>query len=379
MQNDDYKSFIVDFYVKIGVPEDLANSILQNRLAIQQDENFRAVTAPDGAIKIKEFDESLGWLVALTHEMAHAISKINSPGSNPLFAEVEAKVTEMAFYRYLIDNKINIIKEPNNVLRPLTSEEVEEQKFLEMSGERETLRRYLWESAIVNGLRDNLRRHGTYIFTPEQFASLTDLEKQKILATIPALKDNYLGRPKQIDENGYNRLDNGRHLANEYRFVVARLFTEYAYNKPNILDKAGNYLLSSEFKNPAFLQKFFGFQYIDELVKAEISNYEKTYARFALEDNIFSKKDWNRRSKLNHFAQMSLEEQATYERMKAQSKQLEPSRSKNKMMRRVLAKKTDDKSFNDNDGYISTLLLTLGVGFISGVVAVLAYIFISRG
>lgn len=379
IQNDDYKNFIVDFYTKIDVSGTLVNSILQNKLIIQQNENFRAVTTQDGMIKIKEFDKSLGWLVALIHEMAHAISKINSPGSEPLFAEVEAKVTEIAFYRYLIDNKINIIKEANNVPRPLTSLEVEEQKFLEMSGEREILRRYVWESAVVNELRSNLRHHGTYTFTPLQFSSFTALEKQKILATIPILKDNYFGRPNRIDENGYNRLDNGCHLANEYRFVVARLFTEYAYDKPDILDKVGNYLLSGEFKSSSFLQKFFGFQYIDELVKAEISNYQKLYVKVVSEDDIFFKKDWDRRNKLSHFAQMSLEDQTIYEKMMSQAEPSKPLQSNNKIMRRVLTKKADGKFPSDNDGYISTFLLTLGLGFISGVVAVLAYLFISRG
>lgn len=43
-------------------------------------------------------------------------------------------------------------------------------------------------------------------------------------------------------------------------------------------------------------------------------------------------------------------------------------------MKRVLEKSSNP----DSNGYISTLLLTLGVGFISGVVAIMTYLFISR-
>ena len=47
-------------------------------------------------------------------------------------------------------------------------------------------------------------------------------------------------------------------------------------------------------------------------------------------------------------------------------------------MSRVLTKKenTEQNNNDSNSGFISTLLLSLGVGFISGVVSVLSYLFI---
>ena len=69
---------------------------------------------------------------------------------------------------------------------------------------------------------------------------------------------------------------------------------------------------------------------------------------------------------------MSLEDKALYEKMR-----LEREKSKENSlqpMKRVLEKSSNPGS----NGYISTLLLTLGVGFISGVVAIMTYLFISR-
>ena len=97
LNSGDYQDFVVRFYETMGISKEVTLPILQNKVAIQNDKDFRAVTERDGLIKLQKFDNSLGWLVTLVHEMAHAISKNNSKGTNNLFAEVEAKVTEQVF------------------------------------------------------------------------------------------------------------------------------------------------------------------------------------------------------------------------------------------------------------------------------------------
>ena len=70
----------------------------------------------------------------------------------------------------------------------------------------------------------------------------------------------------------------------------------------------------------------------------------------------------------------------TYKKMQEEAKNMNLEEQKGKAMSRVLVKKDDAASNQNNSssGFISILLLTLGVGFISGVVSVLAYLFISR-
>ena len=63
-----------------------------------------------------------------------------------------------------------------------------------------------------------------------------------------------------------------------------------------------------------------------------------------------------------------------YEKMKLAGEKENSIKRNLQPMKRVLEKSNNP----DNNGYISTLLLTLGVGFISGIVSALAYLFISR-
>ena len=365
-----YQDFIVKFYETMGLSKEVTLPILQNKLIIQKDQDFRAVTEKDGLIKLQKFDNSLGWLVTLVHEMAHAISRNNSKGTDNLFTEVEAKVTEQVFYQYLINNKINIILDENNNLRSLTTEEVQFQRLLEMDHEREYLYRYNREAAVVKGLRENLKINKTYFFSEEQFKSMDAVTKSLLLRRKNELTQDYIGSNPGIGEY---RLNNGRHLDNEYRFVIARLFVEYACNHPNILAKFGEYLRSKDYKDQRYMQNFFGIVSINDLITSEVSNYRDFYDLLEQKEDIFLKKDKDRKSHLACFDKMSLEEKALYEKMKL-------TREKEKSMERNLQpmKRVLEKSNNPNNGYINILLLTLGVGFISGVVSVLAYLFISR-
>lgn len=369
LNSGDYQDFVVRFYETMGISKEVTLPILQNKLIIQNDKDFRAVTERDGLIKLQKFDNSLGWLVTLVHEMAHAISKNNSKGTDNLFTEVEAKVTEQVFYQYLVNNKINIILDENNSLRALTAEEVQLQRLLEMDHEREYLYRYNRERAVVNGLRNNLKFNKTYCFSKEQYENMDADTKVLLSRRKNELTQDYVGFNPGI---GAYRLNNGRHLDNEYRFVIARLFVEYTCNHPDILNKFGEYLMSKDYRNQRYIQDFFRIVSINDLVKAEVCNYQNTYDLLEHKENIFLKKDRDRKSHLDSFDKMSLEEKALYEKMRLERE--ESKENSLQPMKRVLEKSSNP----DSNGYISTLLLTLGVGFISGVVAIMTYLFISR-
>lgn len=369
LNSSDYQDFVVRFYETMGISKEVTLPILQNKVAIQNDKDFRAVTERDGLIKLQKFDNSLGWLVTLVHEMAHAISKNNSKGTDNLFTEVEAKVTEQVFYQYLVNNKINIILNENNSLRALTAEEVQLQRLLEMDHEREYLYRYNRERAVVNGLRNNLKFNKTYCFSEEQYENMDADTKVLLSRRKNELTQDYVGLNPGI---GAYRLNNGRHLDNEYRFVIARLFVEYTCNHPDILNKFGEYLMSKDYRNQRYIQDFFRIVSISDLVKAEVCNYQNTYDLLEHKENIFLKKDRDRKSHLASFDKMSLEDKALYEKMRLERE--ESKENSLQPMKRVLEKSSNP----DSNGYISTLLLTLGVGFISGVVAIMTYLFISR-
>ena len=102
--------------------------------------------------------------------------------------------------------------------------------------------------------------------------------------------------------------------------------------------------------------------------------------------NLFVRKKSERLKQATHFATIKPEAENTYQKMLAEKEQLslDNSVAKAKPMSRVLTKKENTKQNNNtndsnNSGFISILLLSLGVGFISGVVSVLSYLFISRG
>lgn len=369
LNSGDYQDFVVRFYETMGISKEVTLPILQNKLIIQNDKDFRAVTERDGLIKLQKFDNTLGWLVTLVHEMAHAISKNNSKGTDNLFTEVEAKVTEQVFYQYLVNNKINIILDENNSLRALTAEEVQLQRLLEMDHEREYLYRYNRERAVVNGLRNNLKFNKTYCFSEEQYENMDADTKVLLSRRKNELTQDYVGFNPGI---GAYRLNNGRHLDNEYRFVIARLFVEYTCNHPDILNKFGEYLMSKDYRNQRYIQDFFRIVSINDLVKAEVCNYQNTYDLLEHKENIFLKKDRDRKSHLASFDNMSLEDKALYEKMRLERE--ESKENSLQPMKRVLEKSSNP----DSNGYISTLLLTLGVGFISGVVAIMTYLFISK-
>lgn len=75
-------------------------------------------------------------------------------------------------------------------------------------------------------------------------------------------------------------MHNGRHITNEFRFIIARLFSEYAISNPKFLDSFGNYLLNSEIKDKKSLDTFLGVTSYDDLAKNMLTNYTKYTATY---------------------------------------------------------------------------------------------------
>lgn len=96
--------------------------------------------------------------------------------------------------------------------------------------------------------------------------------------------------------------------------------------------------------------------------------------------NLLGDKVKIRQESQKHFAMMSLEDQTKFETMQASNeKEKNPENGKDPLKKTLIKKEKTGTSSSTDNGYINTLLLTLSVGFIAGVVAVLTYLFISRG
>lgn len=96
--------------------------------------------------------------------------------------------------------------------------------------------------------------------------------------------------------------------------------------------------------------------------------------------NLLGDKVKIRQESQKHFAMMSLEDQTKFETMQASNeKEKNPENGKDPLKKTLIKKEKTGTSNSTDNGYINTLLLTLSVGFIAGAVAVLTYLFISRG
>ena len=96
--------------------------------------------------------------------------------------------------------------------------------------------------------------------------------------------------------------------------------------------------------------------------------------------NLLGDKVKIRQESQKHFAVMSLEDQKKFETMQASNeKEKNLENGKDSLKKTLIKKEKTGTSSSTDNGYINTLLLTLSVGFIAGAVAVLTYLFISRG
>lgn len=106
----------------------------------------------------------------------------------------------------------------------------------------------------------------------------------------------------------------------------------------------------------------------------------KEALRIQAQPTIFDNFKRLRENAKEHFSLMSKNAVVQYKKMQEEAKNMNIEVQKGKDMSRVLVKKDDTASNQNNSssGFISILLLTLGVDFISGAVSVLVYLFISN-
>lgn len=440
---------ISTFYQELGIPREIITECL-NSEHLQITDISRAYQR-GGIIYMPAYENSFEWLKTLTHEIAHKIRLSKTKGqADGFIAEIESKVTEIAFYQYLINREMPIIKEANGKIRPLNNIDVESQKILEMNNEFSNINRIFDEYAIVKILESNKRKSQAkrdYTFTKEGYEKLSLEEKEKLKSMLAKLESHYLPPNNMSNVTGIKKiwnslilkakekekfsLHNGEHLFNEVRFIIARLFITYATNHEEYLSKIGNFLLDENISSLDDVKHFFYIESLDNLVPEAIESYQKACDIMAkkddnkdLSENASSKsatvsqenpnikiKQSNNKSNVmpieeppqetlgiqaqptifdslkklrenakEHFSLMPQNAVVQYKKMQEEAKNMNLEEQKEKTMSRVLVKKDDAASNKNNSssGFISILLLTLGVGFISGVVSVLAYLFISR-
>lgn len=274
---DQCEKLIVDFFESIGVSEPIIKDCLSigNYKNLRIEKGLKRAYQKDGVIYLPEFTNTLGWLKTAVHEMAHYIRNQNTNGVTAIFGtfnEIEAKITEQAFYQYLVNSKQSIFIDENSK-RPLNQKDIELQNLREMLLEQQNLFRFKDEYWFIKRLRNNLKENGTYLFKEEDYLKLSEREKQ-ILANTFKWRENYLPNGNvYFDNNGNYSLHNGRHITNEFRFIVARLFSEYTLSNPKFLNNFGNYLLNDKIKDKESLDTFFEIVSTDDLIKNQITNY----------------------------------------------------------------------------------------------------------
>lgn len=274
---DQCEKLIVDFFESIGVSESIIKDCLSigNYKNLRIEKGLKRAYQKDGIIYLPEFTNTLEWLKTAVHEMAHYIRNQNTNGVTAVFGtfnEIEAKITEQAFYQYLVNSKQPIFIDENEK-RFLNQKDIELQNLREMLLEQQNLFRFKDEYWFIKRLRNNLKENGTYLFKEEDYLKLSEKEKQ-ILANTFKWRENYLSDGNvYFDNNGNYSLHNGRHITNEFRFIVARLFSEYTLSNPKFLNNFGNYLLNDKIKDKESLDTFFEIVSTDDLIKNQIANY----------------------------------------------------------------------------------------------------------
>ena len=285
------EKLIANFFESIGVSEPIIKDCLSigSYKNLRIEKGLKRAYQKDGVIYLPEFTNTLEWLKTAVHELAHYIRNQNTNGVTAVFGtfnEIEAKITEQAFYQYLVNSKQPIFIDENK-RRFLNQKDIELQNLREMLLEQQNLFRFKDEYWFIKRLRNNLKENRTYLFKEEDYLKLSEKEKQMLANTFKWRK-NYLPDGNVYSDNNSNySLHNGRHITNEFRFIVARLFSEYTLSNPKFLDSFGNYLLNSEIKDKKSLDTFFEVTTYDDLVKNLHTNYTKyttTYLTSILND-----------------------------------------------------------------------------------------------
>lgn len=286
------EKLITNFFESIGVSEPIIKDCLSigSYKNLRIEKGLKRAYQKDGVIYLPEFANTLEWLKTAVHELAHYIRNQNTNGVAAVFGtfnEIEAKIVEQAFYQYLVNSKQPIFIDENEK-RFLNQKDIELQNLREMLLEQQNLFRFKDEYWFIKRLRNNLKENGTYLFKEEDYLKLSEKGKQ-MLANTFKWRENYLPDGNVYSDNNSNySLHNGRHITNEFRFIVARLFSEYALSNPKFLNNFGNYLLNDKIKDKESLDTFFEIVSIDDLIKNQITNYTQYISTYLT--NILNEK-----------------------------------------------------------------------------------------
>lgn len=268
--NQELAKIVKDFYVWLNIPDNILNKVQQNIII---DSNQERAKFSGGKIYLGTNDGTFEYVKTVIHEVAHSIRYYsqNNVVDTGLITEVESKAIENIFYKYLIKKDIKIIKDSNNGLRSLTDDDVRRQKLHEIEHEKTFIKRALEEYQLVKVLRENMNSHGSYQFTQDSLDKVISIYGLEKINRIKFLKDNYLSNNPFVYTDGYD-VGNGRHLTNEFRFVYARLITEYLDNT-TYQDNFGIYLLSSNITSTEDVMSYFKINSLDDLVSNQINKY----------------------------------------------------------------------------------------------------------
>lgn len=284
-----------DFYSKLGISPEIIDEALNNTKVEQGLKRAVTRVEKNGEVEIHigEFNGELGLLRSYIHEISHFIRKkamVNGFEFGEI-VEIASTFIDRIFYQYLVDNKMKLIDTKGNV-RTLTHDDINMQRIIGMRDEKRHLHRVKNEFEVIKILKNNMLINGNYFFTKTQYENISNDEKKFFEPIVKELKKHYIDGEKEYNKSGNYVLKNGEHITNEFRFVIARLFTEYFEKDVSIQKNFGSYLMDGNIKSIDDVMKKYNVHSIDELINNQLDNYTKL-AQNKLLQCISNNQDYN--------------------------------------------------------------------------------------
>ncbi len=344
---DDCKKIVLDFFMSINQSDPVFASDVYNALYNMKVYNHPGRSYTNDKEIVLYFNGDLGDLVAIAHEVSHAIAKKHDLklstkipsdrekiNNRNLLKEVESKMTESMFLRYLYDNKIECVDD-NGYSRMMSDDDLDYMLLSSMSSGINNSKRACDETLFKKLYYSNKDKVTPQLLdTYANSEILNDVIRNS--AKIKFIIGCYFSKDPSFDYSTTFVPNNGKNLDNEIRFIYGNIIANH-FSESFGCDKKVyyEYLINGKYHcDINKLSSLLGFDPNNKDVL--VDNYLNTYI------------DLNKRVD----RQLSMDEEKGINRSNV----------------RMLVR-------NEN-GFVSTLVLCLVTGFVMGAVAVLSYIFI---
>ena len=268
---EDFKKLTYIYYNSINSNPNFnkkVRDILENNISFVQGRSFQR----DGKIFLETHNPPIFEdLIALVHEVAHAVKHQSGQNVDGRIAEVEATMAERMFFEFLKTNHIEIINE-NGINRALNDDDLKNLDMLEIQSSLSKAKRAVTEIDLLKEHKNN-----GYTFDKALLERIYRTNDEQVLINRveeikKGIKYNYLSNDPNFDYTKPFDLHNGRQLSNETRFIYALLIDKNIMANPTMKQKYGEYLVRDDIKDLDSLAKYFGIELTPKLVNETINN-----------------------------------------------------------------------------------------------------------